>query len=155
MDPVMEVLEMFPSPHREDLIPILQEIQKRCGYLTEEAIVKTGKHLKLPASKVFGIATFYDAFTFKPRGIFHIRICHGSQCHIEGAARLAAEAEKILRIRPGETTSNGLFSLEITTCLGGCQKGPVIQVNDDYFIRLAPSELRNLIKKLEDGHQKE
>jgi len=155
MDPVTEVLEMFPAPHREDLIPILEEIQKRCGYLTEEAIVRTGRHLKLPVSKVFGIATFYDAFTFKPRGTFHIRICHGSQCHMEGAARLAAEAEKILHIRPGETTSNGLFSLEITTCLGGCHNSPVVQVNEDYFIRLSPAELRNLIKKLEDGHQKE
>mgnify|MGYP005835539957 FL=1 len=155
MDPITEILEMFPAQRREDLIPILQEIQKRCGYLTEEAIVKTGRYLKLPASKVFGIATFYDAFAFKPRGTFHIRICNGSQCHMEGSARLVAEVEKILHIRLGETTSNGLFSLEVTTCLGGCHNAPVLQVNEDYFIRLSPAELRNLIKKLEDGHQKE
>jgi NADH-quinone oxidoreductase subunit E len=67
---------------------------------------------------------------------------------MEGSARLTAEAEKILRIRPGETTSNGLFSLEITTCLGGCHNAPVVQVNEDYFIRLTPAEFRNLIKKL-------
>ena len=74
---------------------------------------------------------------------------------MEGSARLVAEVEKILHIRLGETTSNGLFSLEVTTCLGGCHNAPVLQVNEDYFIRLSPAELRNLIKKLEDGHQKE
>lgn len=155
MDPIAEVLAMFPIPHREDLIPILQEIQKRCGHLTEEAIIRTGKHLKLPVSKVFGIATFYDAFSFKPRGTFHIRICHGSACHMQGSARIIEEAEKILRIKPGETSSNGQFSLEITTCLGGCHHSPVIQVNEDYYIRFTPTELKNLIKKLENEHQKE
>jgi NADH-quinone oxidoreductase E subunit len=140
-----KILENYPRAKRGDLIPILQEVQDAAGYLTEEAVVKVGRHLKLPTSKIYGIATFYNQFSFEPRGRYHIQVCHGTTCHVAGAMNLINELEKQLRIHHGETSRDGRFSIEIVSCMGACGKAPVVAVNDDYYIRMNADELKELL----------
>ncbi len=80
------ILRENPNAERDSLIPILQEVQDSEGFLSEKAIVKVGKHLKLPTSKIFGVATFYNQFRFEPKGKFHIQVCRGTACHVLGSA---------------------------------------------------------------------
>ncbi len=147
-DATDKILEKHPDARRDKLIPILQEIQETCGYLTEETIVKVGQHLHLPASKIYGIATFYNQFTFIPRGRYHLRICHGTSCHASGARALIREAEKLLKIAHGETTRDGMFSLEIVACMGACSRTPVIEINGEYFPLTDSSQLREILDRI-------
>ncbi|MFN8206245.1 MAG: NADH-quinone oxidoreductase subunit NuoE [Bacteroidales bacterium] len=140
-----KILENYPRAKRGDLIPILQDVQAAAGYLTEEAVVKVGRHLKLPTSKIYGIATFYNQFSFEPRGRYHIQVCHGTTCHVAGGMNLIRELEKQLRIHHGETSRDGRFSIEIVSCMGACGKAPVVAVNDDYYIRMNADELKELL----------
>jgi NADH-quinone oxidoreductase E subunit len=140
-----KILENYPRAKRGDLIPILQEVQDANGYLTEVAIVKIGQHLKLPPSKIYGIATFYNQFSFEPRGRYHIQVCHGTTCHVAGGMNLIRELEKQLRIHHGESTRDGRFSIEVVSCMGACGKAPVVAVNDDYYIRMNAEELKELL----------
>jgi NADH-quinone oxidoreductase subunit E len=140
-----KILENYPRAKRGDLIPILQEVLDAAGYLTEEAVVKVGRHLKLPTSKIYGIATFYNQFSFEPRGRYHIQVCHGTTCHVAGAMNLINELEKQLRIHHGETSRDGRFSIEIVSCMGACGKSPVVAVNEDYYIRMNADQLKELL----------
>jgi NADH-quinone oxidoreductase subunit E len=146
VDQVEKILDRFPGARRDKLIPILQEIQNSYGYLTEDSIKRVGTHLKLPTSKIYGIATFYNQFSFIPRGKFHIRICHGSSCHVNGSAKLIRELEKILQLKNGDTTKDGIFSLEVVACLGACSRSPVVEVNDEFCTYTDLAGLRKIIE---------
>ena len=126
------ILKKYKQGRREDLIPLLQEIQTENGYLSEEAIVKVGSHLGLSTTKIFGLATFYDQFRFVPEGKIHIRICNGTSCFMSGSQAVINKFREELKIEPGQTTRNGNFSFEVVTCMGGCHHGPVIMINGDY-----------------------
>src|ERR1035437_5297244 len=143
---IREILENQPNLSRDRLIPILQEIQDELGYLSEEAILLTAEYLKLPTSKLYGVATYYDQFRFEPRGRYHIRICRGTACHGEGSLNLLNELEKILRIKPGQTTRDGLFSLDIVRCIGACGLAPVMDVNKEYFTGFSIHDVGNILK---------
>ncbi len=80
------ILERHPNARRDSLIPILQEVQEAVGYLSQDAVVRIGGHLGLPASKVYGVATFYNQFRFQPTGRFHVQVCRGTACHVKGSA---------------------------------------------------------------------
>ena len=133
MSEIIELIGKFPDLNRDKLIPVLQEIQDEFGYLSEDSVNELSVHLKLPASKIYGLATFYNQFRFSPPGKYHIRICHGTGCHLEGAGNLISEVEKILKIGDGETTRDGMFSLEVLSCIGACGQAPVIAVNNEYY----------------------
>jgi NADH-quinone oxidoreductase E subunit len=152
-DEIDIIIEKFPKNRRENLIQILQEIQEGTGYLSEESIVKTGKFLRLPTSKIYGIATFYNQFSFVKKGKYHFQVCHGTACHVFGASTLIQELEKQLKISHGETSRDGLFSLEISTCIGACGKAPVIAVNDTFYTHFTPEGLKELIEKI--GNEQE
>jgi NADH-quinone oxidoreductase subunit E len=143
---IREILENQPNLSRDRLIPILQELQDEVGYLSEEAILLTAEFLKLPTSKLYGVATYYDQFRFEPRGRYHIRICRGTACHVEGSLNLLNELEKILRIKPGQTTRDGLFSLDIVRCIGACGLAPVMDVNKEYFTGFSIQDVGNILK---------
>ncbi len=89
---------------REDLIPLLQEIQAENGYLSEESIVRVGGHLGLSTTKIFGLATFYDQFRFIPSGKVHLKICHGTSCFMNGSQAIIDKFKEELKISPGQTT---------------------------------------------------
>jgi NADH-quinone oxidoreductase subunit E len=129
---VDELLSRYKQGSQDALLPLLQDIQEEYGFLNEEAIIKTGNYLKLPSSKIYGIATFFDQFRFFPKGRFHIRVCRGTACHLNGSFSLLKELEKVLRIKDGQTTRDGYFSLEAVTCMGACGVGTVININGEF-----------------------
>jgi len=142
------ILKKYKQGRREDLIPLLQEIQTENGYLSEEAIVKVGSHLGLSTTKIFGLETFYDQFRFVPEGKIHIRICNGTSCFMNGSQAVINKFREELKIEPGQTTRNGNFSFEVVTCMGGCHHGPVIMINGDYTTHVRSEQVPELIRRL-------
>ena len=147
------VINSFPNRSRDSLIPMLQEIQDKLGYVSEEAVKEIGRHLNLPTSKIYGLATFYNQFRFTPLGKYHIRVCNGTACHLEKSSAIINELEKILNISDGETTRDGLFSLELLSCIGACGQAPVMAVNEEYYEKLTKESLRELIFHLKEGEE--
>ncbi len=145
---INEILTKYRKGRKEDLIPILQEIQKSTGYISEEAVVKVGDLLDLSTTKIFGLATFYDQFRFFPHGKIHIRLCHGTSCFMNGSTSVLASIKEELGIDPGQTTRDGRFSYEVVACMGGCSNGPVIMVNDEYTTSVKSEQIPGMIKKL-------
>jgi NADH-quinone oxidoreductase subunit E len=142
------ILKKYKQGKREDLIPILQEIQEEYGYLSEEAIVSVGSFLGLSTTKIYGLATFYDKFRFIPSGKINIRICHGTSCFLNGSREIINKITEETGILPGQTTRDGSLSFEIVSCMGGCNNGPLINVNGQYYTHIKAEQLPELIKKL-------
>ena len=142
---VDEILKSHPGSQRDHLIPVLQEVQEKLGYLSEDAVVRIGRHMRIPASKIYGVATFYNQFRFQPKGKFHIMLCRGTACHVKGSAKTLEALTKALRIEPGQTTRDGLFSVEVVACLGACALAPAITLNGEFFPRLSQAKLGKLL----------
>jgi NADH-quinone oxidoreductase subunit E len=140
------ILEKFPHARREHLTPILQEVQGQCGYLTEQALLKISKSFNFPVSKIYSLATFYDQFRFEPLGKYHVKVCCGAACQILGASNLLEELEKLLKTKVNQTSRDGVFSLEMVTCLGACSHSPVIQINETYYPDIDLQGLRNVVE---------
>lgn len=140
------ILEKYNDCGRDSLITLLQEIQENEGYLSEEAIVKTGKKLKIPTSKIYGVATFYNQFRFEPTGKYHIMVCRGTACHVLGSLTVLQELEKTLKIKAGQTTRDGLFSIEIVACMGACGLAPVISVNGTFHANVTAVSIKEIIE---------
>lgn len=147
MEKFERILNKHPNESRDSLIPILQEIQDEVGFLSEEAVVAVGKHLKLPTSKIYGVATFYNQFRFEPIGKFHIQVCRGTACHVLGSATVLEELEKKLKVKSGQTTKDGLFSLEVVACIGACGLAPVVAVNGQFHAKVTPDSLKEIIEQ--------
>jgi NADH-quinone oxidoreductase E subunit len=141
------ILSKYKSGKREDLIPLLQEIQEENGFLSEDAIVKVGNLLGLNTTKIFGLATFYDQFRFIPSGKVHLKICHGTSCFMNGSQAIIRKIREELAIDPGQTTRDGNFSYEIVPCIGGCINGPVIIINGEYHSHISPEQVPDLITR--------
>lgn len=142
------IIKKYKQGRREDLIPLLQDIQVEHGYLSEEAIVKVGSHIGLSTTKIYGLATFYDQFRFIPSGKISIKICNGTSCFMNGSQAVIDKFREELKISPGQTTRSGSFSLDVVTCMGGCYHGPVMLINGEYHIHVHPEQVPDLIKKL-------
>jgi len=139
------ILNEFGDAKRDSLIPILQRAQEVHGYLSEKAIAEIGHHLKLPASKVYGVATFYNQFRFTPKGRFHIMLCRGTACHVKGSLKLLDAVTRTLRIQPGQTTRDGLFSLEVVACMGACGLAPAMSVNGEMYAKVTPKKVGKIL----------
>jgi len=142
------ILKKFKQGKREDLIPMLQDIQEQLGYLSEDAIVKVGSYLGLSTTKIYGLATFYDRFSFIPSGRIRITVCNGTSCFLNGSHSIINKISEEINVQPGQTTRDGNFSYEIVSCMGGCHSGPVINVNGEYHTYVKTSQLPELLKKL-------
>lgn len=143
---VETILKRHLNEKRDSLIPILQEIQDEVGYLSEEAVVEVGRYLKLPTSKIFGVATFYNQFRFEPLGKYHIQVCRGTACHVLGSATVLEQLEKTLKIKSGETTKDGMFSIEVVACIGACGLAPVIAINGEFHAKVTTESIKEIIK---------
>jgi NADH-quinone oxidoreductase E subunit len=139
------ILEKYRDAKRDSLIPILQEIQEACGFLSREAVLRVGKHLGLPASKVYGVATFYNQFRFQPTGKFHIQVCRGTACHVKGSAAILDSVKRNLNIEAGQTSRDGVFSLEVVACIGACGLAPVMCVNGEFHAGLTPDSAKEIL----------
>ncbi len=144
---VIEILEKHKGEGRDSLIPILQEIQETTGYLSSETLADVGKCLNIPTSKIYGVATFYNQFRFEPKGKYHIQVCRGTACHVLGSATVLDRLEKIVKIKAGQTSRDGLFSIEVVACIGACGLAPVICVNGEFYARVTESSLQEIIGK--------
>lgn len=145
-----DIFEKFPNKRREDMIPLLQAIQDKHGFLSEGMISAVGDYLRISVNKIYGVATFYDNFRFGPVGKYHIRMCHGTACHVAGGGSLLKEIERLLKITDGTCDKQGLFSLEVVSCIGACGLAPLIEVNDVYHTNLTLQSLKELIDSLRE-----
>ena len=125
-----EILSSYQGK-KEELIPILQQVQQAFSYLPEPMMKKIAKFLQLPESTVFGVSTFYAQFKLVPSGRNIIRVCRGTACHVRGGARILREVEKHLGIKPGESTSDLEYCLETVACIGACALAPTMVVNSE------------------------
>lgn len=146
MGNLTEIFNKYPDAGRDSLIPILQDVQHSEGHLSKESIVEVGDFLHMPSSKIFGVATFYNQFKFQPNGKHHIQICRGTACHVLGSASVLQELEKQLKIKAGQTTRDGLFSLEVVACIGACGLAPVISVNGEFHAKVDAVKLSAIIE---------
>ena len=147
MNGISAILKRYPKAGRDSLIPILQEVQEDQGYLSRESVLSIGEHLSLPASKIFGVATFYNQFRFQPQGKFHIQVCRGTACHVKGSAAILNRVQRELKIKPDETTQDGLFSLEVVACIGACGLSPVISVNGEFYAKLTGDDIPGILER--------
>ena len=142
------ILGKYPLNNKENLILILQEVQKEIGHLSSDSLLYVSKHLNLPLNRIYGVATFYDQFHFQKRGLFHIRVCEGTACHIYRSASLLNQIEKLLKIKAGQTTRDGKFSIELVSCLGACAKSPVMNINGNLYSEITKENLTKTLSSL-------
>jgi NADH-quinone oxidoreductase E subunit len=129
------------------LITSLHKAQEVFGYLPEEVQDYVAKKLQVPPSKVYGVVTFYSYFSTKPKGKYQIKICEGTACFVLGSEKIREEFTKDLGIKAGETTEDGLFSIDSLRCVGACGLAPVVMVNNKVYGRLKPEDVKGIIEE--------
>ena len=147
MKSVESILKGHPNAGRDKLIPILQEVQEAQGFLSQEAIAEIGRRLSLPASKIYGVATFYNMFRFQPRGRNHFQVCRGTACHVKGSKKVLETLQKELKIEPGKTSRDLMFSLEVVACMGACALSPAININGEFYAKVSPARILKLVEQ--------
>ena len=140
------VLERF-AKEEASLIPVLQEVQGLFGYLPEEAIVKISRGLNIALSRIYGVATFYSQFYLNPRGLHTVRVCRGTACHVRGGKYVLRAVEQALEVGEGETTPDFKFTFETVACLGACALAPVLLVDKNYYGKLTPARVEQVLKQ--------
>lgn len=141
---VEEVCEKFNNDPGE-LIVILHECQSKLGYLPEPVQRVVARQLNIPASKVYGVVTFYSFFTMTPKGKYPISVCLGTACYVRGADKLLEEFKRVLGIDVGETTPDGKFSLDCLRCVGACGLAPVATIAEKVYGRLNPADIQKIV----------
>jgi NADH-quinone oxidoreductase subunit E len=132
-----------------DLIPILQGIQGRTGFISEDAVRQVSRFLKMSENEIFGVASFYAQFRFTPPGRNSVRVCLGTACHVRGGQILIYALERELGIVPGQTTVDMRFDLQRVACLGCCALAPVVAVNNDIYSRMNVIRLKETLNEYE------
>jgi NADH-quinone oxidoreductase subunit E len=132
---------------RDSLISILQDVQAIYHYLSEDTLRAVASQLKLPLIQVYAVATFFKAFSLKPRGEHMVTVCLGTACHVRGARTVLDEVKRQLCIEPGETTENMQFTLETVNCLGACALGPIMVIDGKYHGQMSPRKAKKVLKK--------
>lgn len=134
-----------------NIVSLLQDVQEEFGYISEEAVLWFSERLNIPASKFFGVATFYAQFHLKPRGKNIISVCCGTACHVKGGTKIAERIQRELGLSSEEeTTEDRRFSLEVVRCVGACSLAPVVLVNNKVFSAMTVDGVSKLIKKLKE-----
>ena len=141
---VEAIISKYNSNH-DSVISILQDIQTEYHYLPETALRLVAEHLELPLIQVYGVATFFKAFSLKPRGEHVIKVCVGTACHVRGAQSMLDEIKRQLGIEAGETTEDMKFTLETVNCLGACALGPIMVADDEYHGEMSPGKAKTVI----------
>ncbi|TRX64306.1 NADH-quinone oxidoreductase subunit NuoE [Carboxylicivirga sp. M1479] len=131
----------------ESLLPILQGIVHQQQHISEDAMVEVARELDISAAQVYGTATFYSFLHTKPLGKYVIRVCKTITCMMHGKNQVIQELETVLKVKLGETTHDGKFTLLETNCLGQCHKGPAMLINDEPYTELTPEKVRSIIMK--------
>ena len=143
----VEVIVSKYSGNRDSLVSILQDVQSEYRYLPEDALRVVAGKLDLQLIQVYGVATFFKAFSLKPRGEHIVSVCLGTACHVRGAPAVLDEVKRQLGIEPGETTRDMQFSLETVNCLGACALGPIMVVDGKYHGQMSPGKVKKVLKQ--------
>ena len=141
-----KILQEYPAEQRFSLA-ILQEVQKEYSYISADNLKAISDYLEIPISQVFSMATFYKALSLNKKGKFVLKVCDGTACHIRGSKSVLDEIERTLGIKEGETTEDGLFSVEVVNCLGSCAMAPVVICDEEYYGKLVPGEGEKIVEK--------
>ncbi len=129
----------------DDIVARLTEINKRHGYIPREQVEKLARELHLPPAKVFGAATFYSMFATRPHGAHVVRFCEDAPCHVAGGRAVYNAIREQLKLEPGQTSADGQWSFEMTSCIGVCGVGPVMMVDDDVYGNLTPERVAEIL----------
>ena len=130
---------------KDNLIVILEEIQSKYGYIPKVCQEEVSEYLNISLAEIYGVITFYSRFTLEPKGKYNVSICLGTACFVKGSKELLAAAEKKLGISEGQTTKDGMFSLDSTRCLGACGLAPVLTVNNEVYGRVTVKKLNEIL----------
>lgn len=144
-----EILEKFEKD-KSNLIQILNQVQEKYGYISQDAQKEISEYLDISMAEVYGVITFYSRFTLKPKGKYNIAVCLGTACFVKGSEKVLDKVKEVLKIDVGETTEDGLFSIEATRCVGACGLAPVFTVNDEVYGKATPEMVESVIKKIRD-----
>lgn len=140
-------------PIKDNLIQMLNEVQEHYGYIPEKAQRDLSEFLNVPMAEIYGVITFYSRFTLKPKGKYNISVCLGTACYVKGSQRIMDRLKERLKIEPGETTKDGLFSIEETRCVGACGLAPVFTVNGEVYGKATVKKLDEVLDNLEQQNK--
>jgi len=132
---------------RDNLIPILQRIQRENGYISKESVNEISGYLDISENEIYGVATFYTQFRFQRPGDHIVKVCQGTACHVKGSDRIKDEVARYLGINTGETTPDYRFSLVGVACFGSCALSPVVVVDDKVYGRMTPQKVKKILEK--------
>ena len=141
-----EILKKYEKD-KSNLIQILNEVQEYYGYIPTKAQMAISEYLGIEMAEIYGVITFYSRFTLKPKGKYNIAICLGTACFVKGSEKLLDTAKEALKIKEGETTEDGKFSLEATRCIGACGLAPVFTINDEVYGKATPELMKKVIQE--------
>jgi NADH-quinone oxidoreductase E subunit len=146
----LTTLERLCDRYRQEqgaIVELLQQIQNEDQYLSADALKHVSEQLEIPLSQLYGLATFYRAFSLKPRGRHQVTCCMGTACHVRGGKRVAEQFERLLGVAVGDTTDDGAFTLETVNCVGACAVAPVVIVDEEYHGEMTPAKVAGLIER--------
>jgi NADH-quinone oxidoreductase subunit E len=150
-----DILSKYPERDPSYLIPMLQAVQEAHGYLPEAEMEKVAMYSRVPISRVYGVATFYNQFRLQPLGKYVIRVCRGTACHVKGSFDILTTLETELNIKAGGTTKDSLFTIETVACIGACSIAPVIAIDDEFYGGLTNKKVRALLRDYKKRAKKE
>ena len=140
-----EIISSYPAEERV-LIQLLLDLQSEFNWIPKEAILLINERLQIPVSQIYRVASFYKAMSLTPRGRHIVNVCLGTACHVRGGPRIIDKVEESLKIKAGETTQDMKFTVERVNCLGCCAIGPVVVVDKDYYGKVAPAKVKEVLK---------
>ena len=147
---INEICDRYAA-EKTPLIMILSDVQKEYGYVPLEVQELISAKTGIPVAEIYGIVTFYSFFTLEPKGKYVIGCCLGTACYVKGAQQIVDKFSEILGIQPGETTADGLFTLDALRCLGACGIAPAISVNGKVYPKVSPDQVEGIINELKEA----
>ncbi len=136
------------KPIKDNLIQILNEVQEHYGYVPMDVQKDISEFLSIPMAEIYGVVTFYSRFSLKPKGKYNISVCLGTACFVKGSQKIMDRLLERLQIQPGETTADGMFSIEETRCVGACGLAPVFTVNGEVYGKATVQKLDQVLDEL-------
>ena len=141
---VKQLLEIYKQ-EKDNLIQILEEIQVKYGYIPKISQMEISEYLKVPMAEIYGVITFYSRFSLKPKGKYNVSVCLGTACFVKGSKEILEAAKEKLKIDEGQTSDDGLFSLDTTRCVGACGLAPVFTINDEVYGKATVKKINEVL----------
>lgn len=145
-------MESLPEKvKKNEILYYLQEFQDMFGYIDLSLIELLSQKSDIPSGKIYGVASFYNQFRFKPKGRIHVQVCEGSSCHLNNGLAIIEELKKLTKTDEKEISSDGKYSFEIIPCMGACSQGPVVAINGKFFTKVKVTELKSILLQEDDN----